>query len=118
MTNDDLKNIQSLNFKDLRLGIPARLFGLCIAMPGIVAFKISGVVGIALLIAMLLPMYLIHKDDPEAFSLYFDEFMAPPRYKIEVVEVLPILIILDNGKIVEYEEFLGSKDEHFAQKIN
>lgn len=118
MTNDELKNIQSLNFKDLRLGIPARLFGACVAFPLIVAFKISIWIGLALAIAMLLPLYIIHRDDPEAFSLYFDEFMSPPRYKLEAVEVQPILMILDNGEIVDYGESLRKQAEHNAHTKN
>lgn len=105
MTNDDLKNIQSLNLKDLRLGIPAKLFAAGIAIPIIVAIQMSMTLGIALLVAVMLPIYMIHKEDPEAFSLYLDEFLTPQRFVIHPLEIKPILIILDSGEVVEYEDF-------------
>ena len=76
--NPDLKNRRVITHQKLILGIPAKVFlGVSVlAMIGVLAFFIYLPKFIAVLASVLLififitPLYIVHKDDVEAWQIY------------------------------------------------
>jgi hypothetical protein len=103
-TNEKLKNLRSFSDAALVMGIPSKLFGACLIMSLAVMALFSKFFGAILLIAIILPLYVIHKDDEEAWSLYLSEFSSPDIYTFEIEDISPIIIIDDLGQSMIYEK--------------
>ncbi len=104
ITNEKLKNLRSFNDESLVLGIPSKLFGACLIMSLAVMALFSKFFGFILIIALLVPLYIIHKEDSQAAMLYLSEFTSPDLYSFEIEESCPIVIIDDLGDSMIYEK--------------
>lgn len=102
--NEKLKNLRSFNDESLVMGIPSKLFGACLIMSLAVMALFSKFFGFLLIITFLVPLYIIHKDDAEAATLYLSEFLSPDIYTFEIEEPSPIVIIDELGKSIIYEK--------------
>mgnify|MGYP000141181616 CR=1 FL=1 len=112
---EKLKNLRSFNDESLVLGIPSKLFGGCLIMSLAVMALFSKFFGFLLIIALLVPLYIVHKDDPQAAQLYLSEFSAPDLYTFDVEESNPIVIIDDYGDSINYEN--RDIESHLTPKI-
>lgn len=76
--NPDLKNRRVITHQKLILGVPAKIFlGVSvISMLGVLAFfmympkLIAALASLLLLFVFITPMYIVHKDDVEAWQIY------------------------------------------------
>jgi len=102
--NEKLKNLRSFNDVSLVMGIPSKLFGACLIMSLTVFALFSKFFGFILFFVLIVPLYIIHKDDEEAAMLYLSEFSSPDIYTFEIEEDSPIVIIDDFGKSMTYEK--------------
>jgi len=109
---DDLKNIQAFNVKSLTLGIPSKLLGGSIGFSLIIMVMMSVFLGILLLLVLLVPLYIIHKDDEDASTLYLNEFMSPDRYSFNGIEqTYPIIIVNEDGSTSDYEDYINLSND-------
>lgn len=116
MITDELKNLRSFNEKALTLGIPSKLFGGSIAMSLVFMVMMSFFLGLVLLILLLVPLYIIHKDDPEASSLYLNEFLSSDRYSLTTKTTTELKIVNIDGSIVPFSDFsLQRKNRNLNQ---
>ncbi|MGP4944096.1 hypothetical protein [Pseudoalteromonas nigrifaciens] len=105
MITDELKNLRSFNEKALTLGIPSKLFGGSIAISLIFMVMMNFILGLILLFLLLIPLYIIHKDDPEASSLYISEYLSSDRYSLDIDNKTELKIVNIDGSIVSFESF-------------
>lgn len=88
--NPNLKNKAVFTQRDLILGIPSRVFiatmflvafgavVFCIYLPTTLGIAASLVIGLLVLI----PVYLVHKDDPEAYMVWIRSLFAAARLSV------------------------------------
>lgn len=110
-TEQNLKNIKAFNEKSLSLGIPSKLLGGSIGFSLIIMVMMNFLLGFILLLVLIVPLYIIHKDDPDASTLYLGEFMSPDKYSFNDIEqAYPIVIINEDGSSTDYYKYIN--DEH------
>ncbi|MCF2829700.1 MULTISPECIES: hypothetical protein [unclassified Pseudoalteromonas] len=109
MITDELKNYRSFNDRALVLGIPSKLFGGAVGMSIILVVMISFPFGLAFLVATVVPLYALHKDDPEAANLYLSEFLSADKYVHDLKKPMAIRF-LDNDYAVSTFETIQIKE--------
>ena len=107
--DDDLKNITAFNEKSLTLGIPSKLFGACVALPLIIMVMMNIPLGMLLMAVLLIPLYIVHKDDSEASSLYISEMLSPDKYSLDVEHTYPIFIVDEDGSTMDLQNYVENK---------
>ena len=100
----ELKNLRSFNDSSLTFGIPSKLFGACVIMSLVMMALFSKFFGFLLLMVLVIPLYIIHKDDPEAATLYLSEFNAPDIFTHDLEFQSEIILIDDQGVLLQIEQ--------------
>lgn len=110
MNKDELKNILSFDVESLTLGIPSKLFGGSVGISLTICAMMSITLGLLLLFIILVPLYIIHKDDPAASTLYLNEFLSPDRYTFDDIEQsYPIIIVNEDATTIAFDDYIKNK---------
>lgn len=93
--NEALKNRKVFKDEKRIAGIPSRIFvGFC-GMAGAMAF-LNIYLGIFFGVVMLTTLYVIHKDDPDAFAFVTASLTRPMFYHVGNPEKMSVKIVDEN----------------------
>lgn len=88
-----LKVIGVLNQRSTTLGIPSKYFAAACGLSFLFMWQAPLVVGIPLAIMILLPLYLLHVDDPHGLETLIDSMGRPLCYEAASVEALQLVLV-------------------------
>lgn len=91
-----LKNLRAFNDKALTLGIPTKFFGGAVGTSIIFAVMVSVPFGFLCLALTVIPLYIIHKNDSEAATLYISEFLSSDRFTHDLKIDSGVVILSDD----------------------
>ena len=88
-----LKVIGVLNQRSTTLGIPSKYFAAACGLSFLFMWQAPLVVGIPLAVMILLPLYLVHVDDPHGLDTLIDSMGRPLCYEAASVEALELVLV-------------------------
>ncbi|HGM4353942.1 TPA: hypothetical protein ACKPJR_006340 [Pseudomonas aeruginosa] len=106
--NPNLKNKAVFTHRDLSIGMPTRVFYATLFLVSFAAFVFIkylgwavGLPGAAILgILIFMPVYLIHKEDPEAYIVWLRSLVSASRLTVgrSVRRRMLVLVPLEGGE--------------------
>jgi hypothetical protein len=117
--NPNLKNKAVFTKRKTVVGIPDRVFYATCLLVVFCAFVFVSNLGwvLGLLISLLfgaivfVPVYLVHKDDPDGYLVWLGGIFAPTRLTASRVSARPLMLLSWNGDRSVVRPFKSNKGE-------